>query len=153
MQSVTYNSPLTFMLKLKVVTPDKIIIDEVVDSISLPTTSGVITVLNKHIPLVSTIKAGEMIIKKGASGVGYSVFKGLVNVRPHSKGITEVVVLLERGEMVDELDVERAEAALKRAEAMRDEKIDDEDFSLFEGLVEKELNRVKIAKKYRRHLR
>ena len=139
------------MLKLKVITPDKVITDEVVDSVSLPTTSGVITVLNKHVPLVSTIKAGEMVIRKAGSGVGYSVYKGLVNVRPHLKGITEVVVLLERGEMVEELDVERAEEALKRAEAMRDEKVDDEDFSLFEGLVEKELNRVKIAKKYRRH--
>ena len=139
------------MLKLKVVTPDKVITDEVVDSISLPTTSGMITVLNKHTALVSTIKAGEMIIRKGGTGVGYSVYKGLVNVRPHIKGITEVVVLLERGEMIDELDISRAEEALKRAEAIRDEKADDEDFGLFEGLVEKELNRVKIAKKYRRH--
>ncbi len=139
------------MLKLKVITPDKVITDEVVDSVSLPTTSGVITVLNKHIPLVSTIKAGEMVIRKAGSGVGYSVYKGLVNVRPHSKGITEVVVLLERGEMVEELDVERAEQALARAKAMLEEKTDDEDFGLFEGLVEKELNRVKIARKYRRH--
>jgi F-type H+-transporting ATPase subunit epsilon len=139
------------MLKLKVITPDKIIIDEVVDSVSLPTTSGMITVLSKHVPLVSIIKAGEMTIKKAGSGIGYSVYKGIVNVRPHGKGITEVAVLLERGEMVDELDAERAEEALKRAEAMRDEKVDDEDFGLFEGLVEKELNRVKIAKKYRRH--
>ena len=141
------------MLKLKVITPDKVITDEIVDSISLPTTSGVITVLSKHIPLVSTIKAGEMTIRKAGYGIGYSVYKGLVNVRPHHKGITEVVVLLERGEMVDELDHDRAEEALKRAEAMRDEKVDDEDFSLFEGLVEKELNRVKIARKYSRHLR
>lgn len=139
------------MLKLKVITPDKIIVDEVVDSVSLPTTSGMITVLSKHVPLVSIIKAGEMTIKKAGSGIGYSVYKGIVNVRPHGKGITEVAVLLERGEMVDELDAERAEEALKRAEAMRDEKVDDEDFGLFEGLVEKELNRVKIAKKYRRH--
>jgi F-type H+-transporting ATPase subunit epsilon len=139
------------MLKLRVVTPDKIITDEVVDSVSLPTTSGVITVLNKHIPLVSTIKAGEMFVKKAGSGVGYSVYKGLVNVRPHVKGITEVVVLLERGEMVDEIDVERAEEALKRAQTMKEEKENDEDFSLFEGLVEKELNRIKIAKKYKRH--
>lgn len=139
------------MLKLKVITPDKVITDEVVDSVSLPTTSGVITVLNKHIPLVSTIKAGEMVIRKAGSGVGYSVYKGLVNVRPHSKGITEVVVLLERGEMVEELDVERAEQALARAKAMLEEKTDDDDFGLFEGLVEKELNRVKIARKYRRH--
>lgn len=139
------------MLHLKVVTPDKVITDEVVDSITLPTTSGMITVLNKHIPLVSTIKAGEMTIKKGGAGMGYSVYKGLVNVRPHHKGITEVVVLLERGEMIEDLDHDRAEEALKRAQAMKEEKVDDEDFSLFEGLVEKELNRVKIAKKYRRH--
>ncbi len=140
------------MLQLKVVTPDKVIVDEVVDNISIPTTSGVITVLNKHIPLVSTIKAGEMIVRKGGSGVGYAVYKGLVNVRPHIKGITEVVVLLERGEMVDELDHDRAEEALARAKALLNEKEDDIDFGLFEGLMEKELNRVKIAKKYRRHL-
>jgi F-type H+-transporting ATPase subunit epsilon len=140
------------MLKLKVVTPDKVIVDEVVDNISIPTTSGMITVLNKHIPLVSTIKAGEMVIRRAGSGVGYSVYKGLVNVRPHVKGLTEVVVLLERGEMVDELDHDRAEEALARARAMRDEQEEDVDFSLFEGLIEKELNRVKIARKYRRHL-
>ena len=140
------------MLKLKVITPDKIIADEVVDSITIPTTSGVITVLNKHIALVSTIKSGEMTVKKSGMGIGYAVYKGLVNVRPHFKGITEVVVLLERGEMVEDLDHDRAEEALKRAEALRDEKDDNADFSFFEGMVEKELNRVKIAKKHRRHL-
>lgn len=140
------------MLKIKVVTPDKVIVDEIVDNVSIPTTSGVITVLNKHIPLVSTIKAGEMVIRKAGAGVGYSVYKGLVNVRPHVKGLTEVVVLLERGEMVDELDHDRAEEALARAKAMLEEKEDDVDFGLFEGLIEKELNRVKIARKYKRHL-
>ena len=139
------------MLKLKVITPDKIITDEVVDSISLPTTSGVITVLSKHIPLVSTIKAGEMTIRKGGAGIGYSVYKGLVNVRPHYKGITEVVVLLERGEMIEDLDHTRAEEALKRAEELRSESSNDEDFVYLEGMVEKEMNRVKIAKKYKRH--
>jgi F-type H+-transporting ATPase subunit epsilon len=140
------------MLKLKVVTPDKVIVDEVVDNLSIPTTSGVITVLDKHIPLVSTIKSGEMIVRKAGSGISYAVFKGLVNVRPHRKGLTEVVVLLERGESVEELDHARAEEALARAKAMKTEKADDEDFALFEGMIEKELNRVKIAVKHRRHL-
>ncbi len=137
------------MLKLKVITPDKVITDEVVDSITLPTTSGMITVLNKHIALVSTIKAGEMVIKKGGKGVGYAVYKGLVNVRPNFKGITEVVVLLERGEMIEELDHDRAEEALKRAIALKEENAENVDFSFFEGHVEKQLNRVKIARKYR----
>ncbi len=138
------------MLKIKVVTPDKVLVDEIIDAVSIPTTSGVITVLNKHVPLVSTIKSGEMIVRKAGNGVSYAVFKGLVNVRPHRKGITEVVVLLERSEHVDELDHARAEEALARAKAMKDEKDDDVDFSMFEGLIEKELNRVKIASKYRK---
>lgn len=140
------------MLKIKVVTPDKILLDEVIDSVSIPTTSGVITVLNKHIPLVSTIKAGEMVVRRAGAGIGYAVFNGLVNVRPHRKGLTEVVVLLERSEHVDELDHARAEEALARAKAMAEEKDDDMDFSLFEGLIEKELNRVKIARKHGKHL-
>ncbi len=140
------------MLKLKVVTPDKVIVDEIVDNLSIPTTSGMITVLNKHIALVSTIKAGEMTIRKGGSGIGYSVYKGVVNVRPHRKGLTEVVVLLERGESVDELDHDRAEEALARARAMKEEQEDDVDFGIFEGLIEKEVNRVRVAMKYKKHL-
>ncbi len=140
------------MLKLKVVTPDKVISDEVIDSVSIPTTSGMITVLTKHIPLVSTIKAGEMTIRKAGAGVGYAVYKGVVNVRPHIKGVTEVVVLLERSEKIDDLDHARAEDALARAREMKHEKDDDVDFGMLEGLVEKELNRVRIARKYRKHL-
>lgn len=140
------------MLKLRVVTPDKVLVDEIVDNVSIPTSTGMITVLDKHIPIVSTIKAGEMTVRKGGAGIGYSVYKGLVNVRPHEKGLTEVVVLLERGESVEDLDHQRAEEALQRAKALKEEKVDDEDFELFEGLVEKELNRVKIATKYRRHM-
>ena len=140
------------MLKLRVVTPDKVAVDEIIDSVSIPTTSGVITVLSKHIPLVSTIKSGEMVVRKGGTGVSYAVFKGLVNVRPHRKGLTEVVVLLEQTESVEELDHTRAVEALARAKAMKDEKDDDVDFGIFEGMIERELNRVKVAVKHRKHL-
>jgi F-type H+-transporting ATPase subunit epsilon len=139
------------MLKLRVVTPDKVMVDEVVDNVSIPTTTGIITVLDHHIPIVSTIKSGELVVRKAGAGIGYAVYKGLVNVRPHRKGLTEVVVLLERGESVEDLDHTRAEEALARARALKEEKSDDVDFELFEGLIEKELNRVKIAMKYRRH--
>lgn len=140
------------MINLKVITPDKVILDEVVDDISIPTTTGMITVLNKHIPLVSTIKSGEMIVRKDGDEITYAVYKGLVNVRTHVKDPTEVVVLLERGESVDELDNDRAVYALKRARELDLQEDNVEDFSMFEGLLEKELNRVKIARKYKKHL-
>lgn len=137
------------MLKLKVVTPEKVLIDEVVSSVSLPTTTGMITVLTKHVPIVSTIKAGELSVKKGETGFGFAVYKGLVNVRPHRKGITEVVVLLESADKIDELDVAKIEEAIKRAEEMKTEKEEDFDFGKVEAIMERELNRVRIARKYR----
>jgi F-type H+-transporting ATPase subunit epsilon len=140
------------MLKLKVVTPDKVLVDEVVTSVSLPTVGGMITVLTKHVPLVSTIKAGEMLIKKGKTGYEFAVYKGLVNVRPHRKGITEVVVMLESADKVDDLDVVKIEEALKRAQEMKEEKEDDIDFGRVESMIERELNRVRVARKYGRHL-
>ena len=140
------------MLKLKVITPDKVIMDDMVDNISVPTTTGVITVLDKHIPLVSTIKLGEMIVRKGGDEIGYAVYKGLVDVRPHRNEVTEVVVLLERGESIDELDHDRAEEALKRAKELDLEEGNTDDFPMFEGLIAKELNRVRIARKYKKHL-
>lgn len=140
------------MLKLRVITPDKVIIDEMVDSVTVPTTTGVITVLNHHIPIVSTIRLGEMIVRKEGEEVGYAVYKGLVDIRPNIKDVTDVVVLLERGESIEELDHDRAEEALKRARELDLEEGDQSDFPMFEGLIEKELNRVRIARKYKKRL-
>ncbi len=138
------------MIKLKVVTPDKVVIDELVDNVSIPTTTGVITILNKHVPLISTVRSGEMLVRRGGSGVSYAVFNGVVNIRPHIKGLTEVVVLLERSEVSEDIDEKRAQQALKRAKELLDEEGDEVEFGRLEGMIEKELNRVKIALKYKR---
>ncbi len=138
------------MIKLKVVTPDKVVIDELVDNVSIPTTTGVITILNKHVPLISTVRSGEMLVRRGGSGISYAVFNGVVNVRPHIKGLTEVVVLLERSEVSEDIDEKRAQQALKRAKELLDEEGDEVEFGRLEGMIEKELNRVKIALKYKR---
>ena len=138
------------MLHLKVITPHKILIDDIVENVSLPTTTGMITILNKHIPLVSTIRHGEMTIRKEGTGVGYAVHSGVVNVRPHEdseKEMTEVVVLLKEIEALDSMDSEIRKKALTRAEEAEQEQNDDFDFSTFESLVERELSKVKFRKR------
>ena len=140
------------MINLKVVTPDKVVIDETIDNVSIPTTTGVITILDRHIPLVSTIKLGEMIIRKGNIETSFAVYKGLVNVKHIDVGHTEVVVLLEQAESIEDLDELRAGRALKRAHELDLEEDNIEDFNVFEGLIQKELNSVKIARKYRGRL-
>ena len=140
------------MIKLKVVTPDKVIVDSEVENVSIPTTTGMITVLDRHTPLVSTIKVGEMVVRKEGVMTRYAVYEGLVNIRLHGKGVTEVAVLLESSESIEDLDKESAEKALKRAHELSLEEGNDEDFTMFEGLLEKELHRAEIVKKYRKKL-
>ncbi|GEM_PF-1954378 len=132
------------MLKLKVVTPTHILRDELVDNVSVPTTAGMITVLNKHVPIVSTIRHGEMTIRKEGTGVGYAVHSGVVNVRPHKDGLTEVVILLDEVEELDPHDEEVRRKALARAKEVATEKADDVDFGEFESLIERELLKVKF---------
>src|SRR3989344_2418234 len=66
-------------IKFKIVTPERLVYQDEVDQVSLPTQDGEITVLPNHIPLVSILKPGQLIVKKGqtetamaGSGVGTS---------------------------------------------------------------------------------
>ena len=64
--------------------------------------------------------------------------------------MTEVVVLLESSERVDLLKEAIAEEALSRAQKVALEEEEDLEFGLTESLIERELNHVRIAKKYSR---
>src|SRR4030043_422677 len=52
------------MLHLQIITPEKITFDDEVDQVSLPSTTGQITILPNHIPLVTSIEAGELFFKQ-----------------------------------------------------------------------------------------
>ena len=51
-------------LHFQIITPDKIAYDDEIDSLTLPTTEGEITILPNHIPLVTAVKPGEIMIRK-----------------------------------------------------------------------------------------
>jgi F0F1-type ATP synthase epsilon subunit len=51
---------------------------------------------------------------------------------------------------VESIDAQHAEEALKRARELREEKEEDLDFGQVEALIERELNRVRVARKYKR---
>jgi F-type H+-transporting ATPase subunit epsilon len=71
----------------------------------------VLGILPNHAPLVTTLSAGELRIKKGGSEETMVVFGGFMEVLPD-----KVIVLADAAEKVEEIDVARAEAARKRAE-------------------------------------
>ncbi len=115
-------------------------------SVSVPTTSGVITVLPEHVPLVSSISSGELMLKREGEDMYFAIFSGVIDVRPQS----QVTILADRSERAEDIDVKRAEEAVTRAKKVLEEKVheSDVDFARFEAMIEKELNRVKVGSKW-----
>lgn len=137
------------MLKLKVITPSTVIHDDLVDEVTIPTSMGVITVLNKHIPLIASIKHGALTMRTKESELSYAVSSGVVNVYPHIDEISTVVILLEDVNKLDGEDEEIKERALMRARELAHEKLDEFSFGTFESQIERELSKVKFTKRNR----
>lgn len=134
-------------IKLKIVTPEKILFEEKVSQISISTVMGEITILPNHIPLVSQLTSGEIIIKtdKGEEDL-MAVSGGLVEVLPD-----QVVILADTAERAEDIDEERAEAARRKAEEVLKTKVSDaESFAMFTAQIEKEMARLKVARKYKK---
>ncbi len=136
------------MLDVTIVTPEGITYQSTVKQITIPTTSGQITVLTNHIPLVSVLKAGELVIQKeGGESVALAVSGGILEVQPDNK----IYVMADTAERAEHIDIARAEAARARAEELLKQKdnMADVDFARIQASLEKELARLHVGKKYR----
>jgi F-type H+-transporting ATPase subunit epsilon len=135
-------------LKLQVVTPERIVFEDEVDSISAMTEMGEITILPNHIPIVANLKAGEMRLKKGSEQSFLAASTGFLEVRPGN----HVVILADTAERMEELELDKIEkakeAALKLLEETR--QIDNVQFAAAAAAMERELARYKVAIK-RKH--
>ena len=137
-------------LKLKVVTPEKLILEESVDGVTIPTTEGEITILPDHIPLVATIASGDIVAIKDGEHIPMEVVGGFIETKKEG-GITEVTILADFAEhvsLITEAEIEKAKA---RALELKKQAENNEivDFEHFESELERSLNRIKIADKWR----
>ncbi len=98
-------------LQLEIVTPEKLAFKDEVDSVVLPGSEGELGVLPHHAPLVSTLGAGELRLRKGGQEESFAIVGGFLQVLPD-----KVVVMAETADMASEIDLERAQEARRRAE-------------------------------------
>ncbi len=138
-------------LKLKIVTPERLVLEEMVDQVSLPTTEGEITVLPGHIPLITGLKAGDVVGFVNGEHVPMAVVGGFIEVKKGEGDMTEVAVLADFAEHVSNLSDEAIDKAKARSEELR-KQMDNKghvDFEHFETELERSLTQVKIADKWR----
>jgi F-type H+-transporting ATPase subunit epsilon len=98
-------------LALEIVTPDRAVVHENVDEVQVPGSEGYFGVLPGHTPMLALLQVGQFWYRKGAEKVFVSVGTGAVEVMPD-----RVIVLARTAEKPEEIDVDRAKAALQRGE-------------------------------------
>ena len=137
--------------KLKIVTPEKLVLEDMVDQVSIPTKEGEITVLDSHIPLIASLTKGEILAKSFGEDIPFLVVGGFVEVKNTENGETEVAVLADFAEHVSEISEEVIKDARAKSENIRKqmENKSSVDFEHFETELEKSLSRIKIADKWR----
>lgn len=130
-------------LRLEMVTPYKLVLAEDVDEVTAPGAQGEFGVLPGHTPLLTTLKIGELTYRKGAETFHVAVNWGYVEV-----GDDKVTVLVETAELADQIDLERAKAALSRAEtALKSLSQEDKEFALQEAALERAIIRIQVAER------
>jgi F-type H+-transporting ATPase subunit epsilon len=133
-------------MKLKIVTPARVLLEQEVDSVTVPTQTGEITVLKNHIPLVSNLKAGELRFALGSDTQYFAVSGGFLEVRDSG----DIIVLADTAEFGHEIDQDRAEKAREAAQQLMQDSYHDEKASADAvALLEKNLARLRVAKKHR----
>jgi F-type H+-transporting ATPase subunit epsilon len=98
--------------KFELVTPERRLVAAEVESVTAPGELGEFEVLPGHRPLLSLLKAGVLTLEQGGKPQRVAVSGGYAEVSE-----TGVRVLAESAELSQEIDLKRAEAALKNAEA------------------------------------
>ncbi len=125
------------MLRFQLITPDKILYEGDAESVSLPTPQGEITVLPHHIPLISIVIPGSILVRGKEEHI-FAVSRGVVEIDG-----TSLRVLADTADRADELVEEAVEHAKKEAERLQKEKRDDaEGFAEATAIMEREIGKL-----------
>ncbi|RMD60060.1 MAG: F0F1 ATP synthase subunit epsilon, partial [Nitrospirae bacterium] len=134
------------MLKLDIVTPTgRVVSEEDVEEVVAPGIEGEFGILPGHMPFITLLDIGELVYKKNGKSHPLFVNSGYLEVSND-----KVIVLAESAEPVEKIDIERAEAAKKRAEERLKAKGKDIDFIRSEAALKRALKRLQLAKKYKK---
>ena len=126
-------------IELQIVTPDKLLVREQVDEVEIPGIEGYFGVLPGHTPMLASLTVGEMWYRKGQERFYLGVAFGFAEVLPD-----RVTILAQMAERPEDIDVGRAEAAKKRAEARITQLKSDVDYDRARAALMKSLMRLQL---------
>lgn len=135
------------LIQFKIVTPEKVVFEAEVYQATLPVEGGDVTILPEHIPYIGALKAGELVLRKEAGSEEISLVTSGGFVEFHGNTL---MILADTAERAEEIDLARAEEARQRAEKLKETstQMSDEEYARTAAILEKELARVRVARKH-----
>jgi F-type H+-transporting ATPase subunit epsilon len=128
-------------LRLDIVTPYGAVFSDEVDEVTATGSEGEFGVLPEHAPFVTTLRAGLLQARKDGQPLYFFVGWGYAEVGPE-----KTAVLADSAERAEDIDVERAMEAKRRAEDRLKEQ-EDVDFTRAEAALERALTRIHIVER------
>ena len=132
-------------LRLEIVTAERSVFSDDVDVVVAPGIDGQLSILPHHAPLLTALQVGELRIKKQGEEISMALSGGFLEVMRN-----KVLILADTAERDDEIDLERAEVAKRRAEqTLRSEGVG-VDRARAEAALRRALTRINVAQRRRR---
>jgi F-type H+-transporting ATPase subunit epsilon len=133
-------------LTVDIVTAERSVLsEEGVDEVVVPGIEGELAILPMHAPLLTMVKPGVMLIKKGNEETEFAITGGFLEVRED-----RVTILADAAERAEEIDIAAAEEAKRRAEAELERRETDVDLARVSAELQRALLRLKVAERRRR---
>ena len=128
-------------LKLEIVTPEAIVYEDDVHMVTFPGVDGELGIYPLHVPLITQIVPGEIIVNKAGRESHLAVGEGLVDITGDS--VTIVTDMAIEADKIDEAKVEEARqrAAARLAEKLSDEEVASVNASLARSLAQLHVKR------------
>jgi len=132
-------------LRLEIVTAEGTVFADDVNEVVAWGMEGQLGILPHHAPLMTMLQPGDLLIRKDNEEHYLAISGGFLEVRPD-----KVIVLADACERAEEIDMERAEAARRRAEEILKTRPPEVDTVAAEAALRRSLARIKVAEKRRR---
>ncbi len=131
-------------MKLQIVTPEAVVYDEDVLMVTLPAVEGQIGVYPMHVPLITQIVPGEIIVqRKDGQDQFLAVGEGLIDIEADRISIVTDMAL-----PADKIDEVRAEEARQRAAARLQEKLSDEEVASVNASLVRSLAQLRVKRRH-----
>ncbi len=135
-------------MHLDIITPEKTLWSAEIQSLTVPTTNGQLTILPRHINLITQLAPGEAIVRHGNKEGYLGITGGFLEIAAN-----KITILADYAVRSEDIEVEKAMAAQKRAEDLlkkQEEGISERDLSLARSELARSLMELHVAQR-RKH--